>query len=218
MEPGGIDTAESPCYQSRSMDTWNTSHTLLRRACDSTDEDAWADFVAHYQGFIFHVLRQMNIPQAHIEDLAQDILLNLWEKLPRYRQDKARFRTWLGTVVRNAALNHIKKERLRLQRDERFSESQGRMHGGIPATEPELDRIIEREWEVYIVNLAMDRAREAFQGKAIEAFELDRQGLGLEAIAERLGITKASANTLRNRVKNCLLKEIRLLLEERGLQ
>ncbi|VGO20838.1 RNA polymerase sigma factor [Pontiella sulfatireligans] len=195
------------------MDNWNTSYTLLKRACESGDEHAWEDFVTRYRSFIFYVLRQMNIPQSQIDDLTQDILLKLWKNLPSYRQGSTKFRSWLSTVIRNTALNHINREQNRLKRDDHYSENRKSLQG-IPVSKPEIEAIIESEWEIHITNLAMERARKTFQGKAIKAFELSREGKSLDEIAEKLNITRASANTLRNRVKNCLLREIRALVEQ----
>ncbi len=195
------------------MDTWVTSHTLLQRARNANDTDAWTLFVARYKNFIYYVLRQMNIQHADVEDLTQEILLNLWKNLDQYKKEKAKFRTWLGTIIRNTAMRHIQKQQKRKIRDQKSLENQPEIDGML-ISEPDLDRLIEQEWAAYITNLAMERVKEIFRGNAIKVFELSRKGRSLDDIADELGITKASANTLRNRVKNSLMTEIKQLVDE----
>lgn len=78
----------------------------------------------------------------------------------------------------------------------------------------EIDSLIENEWETYITNLAMDRVKKSFQGKAIEAFELGLSGSNAAEIASTTGLSVASVYTLRKRVKRSLLLEVRSLVKE----
>jgi len=47
--------------------------------------------------------------EASRHDLEQEILLNLWRALPRYRGDAA-LRTWMYRIAHNVASRHIHKE------------------------------------------------------------------------------------------------------------
>jgi RNA polymerase sigma-70 factor (ECF subfamily) len=80
--------------------------------------------------------------------------------------------------------------------------------------ESDLDQRIEAEWTTYVANLAMERIRGQFQGRAIEVFELGLDGVPLEEICARTGLTTASAYTLRKRVKKRLFQEIRALIND----
>ena len=40
---------------------WKTRQSLVLRAKDPTDEEAWADFVKYYERFIYHLLHRMNV-------------------------------------------------------------------------------------------------------------------------------------------------------------
>ena len=50
---------------------WNTRQSLLMRAKDPTDEEAWADFVKYYERFIYHLLHRMNLKADDFEDMVQ---------------------------------------------------------------------------------------------------------------------------------------------------
>jgi RNA polymerase sigma-70 factor (ECF subfamily) len=44
----------------------------------------------------------MKVSTSDFDDLVQNVLLKLWRNIASYNPEKARFRTWLGVVVRNA--------------------------------------------------------------------------------------------------------------------
>src|SRR6516162_11806038 len=71
---------------------------------DSRREEAWTVFHSRYRGVILGWCLRRGLPPDGAEDLTQDILLKLFQQLPRYRHDPARgqFRGWLKAVVNNA--------------------------------------------------------------------------------------------------------------------
>ena len=60
-------------------DEFLTRNTLLQRAQNPKDEQAWAEFVSYYETLIFILLRQMNIPYQDCDDLTQAVLA-VWEE------------------------------------------------------------------------------------------------------------------------------------------
>ncbi len=188
-----------------------TRHTLIRRACDTGDQAAWVEFDLIYRRFITFVLGQIGLERDDIDDVTQQILFTLTRDLPGYDPDKGRFRAWLSAVIRHAALAHLHRRR----------SEQARL-GAIVADfsaesldrESDLDQRIESEWTTYVANLAMERIRGQFQGRAIEVFELGLDGVSHEEICARTGLTTASAYTLRKRVKKRLFQEIRALIRD----
>ena len=191
--------------------THTTRHTLIRRACDTGDEAAWVEFDRIYRRFINYVLGQIGVPRDDCDDVTQQILFTLTRDLPGYDREKGRFRAWLSAVIRHAALAYLRRwrsDQARLGRvgADLSSESRDR--------ESDLDQRIEAEWTTYIANLAMERIRGQFQGRAIEVFELGLDGVPLEEICVRTGLTTASAYTLRKRVKKRLYQEIRALIKD----
>lgn len=188
-----------------------TRYTLLQRACDLHDESAWEEFVGHYRRFIFYILRELGVADGDIEDLAQQVLLSLTKDLSSYDQSRARFRTWLSAVIRNAALVHFRKQKSRQERIRVFGEEQS-----IDCMDQasDIDQRIEQEWSAYVANLAMDRVRAVFKGQAIRVFELGLDGLSAAEIAEKTELSVSSVYTLRKRVKKRLYLEIRAVVAE----
>jgi len=191
-----------------------TRHTLLRRACDPCDEEAWGEFVERYRHFIFHVLKEIGVDYDDVEDLCQQILLTLTRDLPGYDRSKAKFRAWLGSVIRHAALAHIRKQRRNHRQLAEYLRETGH---GPAASVPELEALIEQEWVTYIATMALDRVRKVFCGRAVDVFELGLQGLPAAEISERTGLAVSSVYTLRKRVKKRLYLEVRAITSELGL-
>jgi RNA polymerase sigma-70 factor (ECF subfamily) len=198
-------------YSATMTELNQTRYTLLQRACDLHDELAWEEFVGHYHRFIFYILRELGVHPDDIDDLAQQILISLTRDLAGYDRSRARFRTWLGTVIRNAALAHFRKQKNRTARIRVFGEEQGIDCMAQPA---EIDQRIELEWAAYVANLAMARVKYVFQGQAIKVFELGLDGRSAAEIAAATGLSVASVYTLRKRVKKRLYLEIRALVSE----
>ena len=88
-------------------ENWNTQQTLIQRAQNQDDHQAWDDFVSYYESFIKMVLRKAKISLNDEDDLVQKVLLRIWKGLPNYAKEKARFRTWLSTIIRNTVITHI---------------------------------------------------------------------------------------------------------------
>jgi RNA polymerase sigma-70 factor (ECF subfamily) len=191
------------------MDKWNTRQTLLMRAKDPNDQAAWEEFVLFYRDFLKIVIYKINSTHSFSEDFLQAVLLEVWRSLPRFEPDaeRAKFRTWLSTLVRNTVLNQIKKELKQNKiRQEMIPDAQ-------PSV-PELDQMVQREWELHISRLALENISQRFTGKAMDVFNLSLKGKSVDKICAELNITPESAYTLKNRVKKYLVREIKRLRTE----
>ena len=189
----------------------HTRYTLLQRACDLHDERAWEELVGHYRRFIFYILNEMGVSAHEIDDVAQQVLLLLTRDLPGYDRSRARFRTWLSRVIRNAALAHVRKQK---NREKYMTQFQEKLDEGADRQTAEIDERIEQEWAAYVSSLAMEKVREVFKGQAIDVFELGLEGLSASEIAEKTGLSVASVYTLKKRVKKRLYLEIRALVTD----
>src|SRR5215470_12939257 len=75
--------------------------TQLRQ--DPTDQAAWDVFVERYGRHIYRWCRQWKLQDADAEDVTQDILMKLAQKLRAFAYDPSRsFRGWLKTLAHHA--------------------------------------------------------------------------------------------------------------------
>lgn len=77
------------------------------------DIDRFGDLVDRYQGrlvnYLYRLLR--NLDEAH--ELAQEVFFKVYQALDRF-DPKYRFSTWIFRVAQNAAIDQIRKRRLKL--------------------------------------------------------------------------------------------------------
>ena len=189
-----------------------TRQTLLMRAKNRDDEQAWQEFIEIYKPFIFHIINRMNVAYDDREDLAQDVLIRLWEKLGTYDTDKGRFRSWLSFVIRNIVLNHIKKNKSNISKLDRLSNDPSQNPKLKQDFESDIDKMIEDEWKIHISTMAMENIKQLFSGNAIEVFELSLSGISSEEISQRLDIKIESIKVLKSRVKSRYMAEIKRLI------
>src|SRR4029077_16763185 len=75
--------------------------TQLRQ--DPSDQAGWDEFVERYGRHIYRWCRQWKLQDADAEDVTQDILVKLTQKLRAFAYDPSRsFRGWLKTVSHHA--------------------------------------------------------------------------------------------------------------------
>lgn len=190
---------------------WETRHSLLMRAKDPTNDEAWTEFVMYYEKFIYHLLHRLNINADDFYDLVQDILIKLWKNLHSYEKQRAKFRSWLAFVVRNTVYDYFDREGRRSKALKRSHEIENYLR---ETSASEVEEIIEREWIIHVTNLALKRIEKVFSGKAIRVFSLSLDGMSVDDIARELNLQKTSVYTLRNRVKARYIKEVHVLMEQ----
>jgi RNA polymerase sigma-70 factor (ECF subfamily) len=190
---------------SSSKEQWKTRQTLIDRARDPNDSQAWDEFTNYYANFIRMVLMQLRAPQDDLEDLSQTILVKLWQNLSTVKLDRdhARFRTWLGTVIRNTFYTHCSQAASRKRRDTNAATAN--------VVPPDIEDIIETEWRKHIIALVIERLNASFSGKAMDVFTMTLDGKSVDDIASALELTKDSVYVLRNRVQSRFRKEARQL-------
>ncbi len=184
---------------------WATRQTLLQRAQNPDDNQAWEEFISYYHDFIQVLIYKLNFIGDDTDDLTQMILLNLWKNLEKYDKERASFRNWMGVIIRNTTVNYYRKRTNQAKHDsiEVYLDK---------TPQSELDMIIEKEWKSYVCDLAFKKMQQLFSGNAIEVFDLSMQGLSTEAIAEKLELKKDSVYVLKNRVKKKFKEEVRALV------
>ena len=114
------------------------------------DSKAFEELMGRYVIRIFNFSRQYakNIEDA--EDIAQDTFFKAWKYIRRFKKDK-RFKTWLFTIARNTALDHIRKKKISLfsefdntEQDISFSET-------IESSEPLPSELFEKDENINII-------------------------------------------------------------------
>lgn len=185
-----------------------TRKTLLMRVKNRKDQQSWDEFVHYYKPYIYRVIKNAITSHHDCEDLVQKTLVTCWEKLPEYEYDpqRSKFRTWICTIARNYVMKFYRDTG-------RYSDKIDNFGGevGDQLSEPEIEKIAEKEWQLYISNLAWKNISNDFDGNALECFMMMSEGLSAAAVSEKLGITVGSVYVLKKRVTEKLYREINRL-------
>lgn len=97
---------------------------MARPTTDSTDEqlvasalagdrEAFAFLVGRYEGRLVNYLYRLVRGPEDAHDLAQEVFLKIYQALDRF-DPQFRFSTWLFRVAQNAAIDQIRRQRLKL--------------------------------------------------------------------------------------------------------
>ncbi len=190
-----------------------TRITLLGRlGRDPTNQAAWAEFVEHYGSKIYGWCRKWKLQEADAQDVTQNVLLKLSQRLRDFTYDPARsFRAWLKTVTR-CALHDFLESRQRPglgSGDTRV----GELLHNIEARE-DLVKHLEAEFDHEILEKAIQRVRLRVAPQTWQAFALTAlEGLSGAEAAERIPMQVAQVFIAKRRVQKMLQEEIAKLEE-----
>ena len=89
-----------------------TEDTGIIRAVLEGDTESFRLLVQRYQKPVIRMIANL-INDRHIcEDIAQEVFLAAYKKLPSFDPARSSFSTWLFTTARNKSINAIKKRRI----------------------------------------------------------------------------------------------------------
>jgi RNA polymerase sigma-70 factor (ECF subfamily) len=184
----------------------NTSATMLARVQDPADREAWNAFVARYGPRIRQWCRRWNLQDADAEDVTQDVLLRIAQRLRDFRYDPARsFRAWLKTVTRHAWRNYVDHQRRGAASGDSAIQS---LLNAVEAPDTLVEHL-DDEFERAMTEEAMARVRARVAPHTWEAFRLlvFDQLKGAE-VAPRVGMQVAMVYVARSKVQKMLKEEI----------
>src|SRR3984957_11613646 len=143
--------------------------TQLRQ--DPSDQAGWDEFVERYGRHIYRWCRQWKLQDADAEDVTQDILVKLTQKLRAFVYDPSRsFRGWLKTVAHHAWRDFEDGRRRRAQPAAGDSDAQERILT-LEARE-DLARRLDAAFEFELLEAAKARVRLRVAPHTWEAFHL----------------------------------------------
>jgi RNA polymerase sigma factor (sigma-70 family) len=188
-----------------------TSATLLGRVgLGPGDHVAWAKFVDLYGSRIRGWCRRWGLQEADSEDVTQDVLLRLAQKLGAFQYDPSRsFRGWLRTMTQHTLADFLaaRKRQCSGSGDDAVLEQ-------LQSIEARDDLIahLKDQFDSEIVAVASARARARVEPQTWEAFRLTAyDGLSGDDVAARLGMTRATVFKAKSRVLEFLREEIKQL-------
>lgn len=194
-------------------DFYPTRHTLLMKVINGKDEKSWEEFVYYYKKFIYLLTRRLGLGHHDGEEIVQQVLTQLWKKLPDFEyRTGSRFRSFLYTMTYNSVMNLHKKNHREQKRLERAID----LEVWNPELSPknEINSRIEKEWKMYLSNIAFENIKEKFSDNVIRVFEQINRGISVSQISEDEGMPSNTVYVYNNRLTKKLKEEISRLKQE----
>lgn len=168
------------------------SDTALAEHAAAGDPAAQREIFRSLKGTVHATLYRVLGSNEHMEDLLQDVFVEIFRSLPRYRGD-ARLSTWAGPIAARVAFHHLRTKRTR---GEERAQAPVRLHlVGSPEEHAQ-----HREGLQRLYRLLRDMSPE--QHVAFALFALD--GRSIEEVAEMTGVTLVAAKNRISRARRKL--------------
>lgn len=190
------------------MTPLETRKSLIVKLRNTTNELAWRDFVCVYEGFLKQLVRRQGVPDRHVADVTQQILLAIARSIDGWKDDgnAASFRRWLVTVSRNVVIQFMTRER--------------RQTSGVGGTDmlsqllnvaDKPDEQLVRKYQHELVVWAAEQVRHEFLETSWQAFWATViEGQTVDHVASALGVSPGSIYMSRTRI----MARIRKLVAE----
>ena len=187
-----------------------TRVTLLGRlGQDPTDQAAWGEFVERYGRHILRWCRQWKLQDADAEDVTQDILVKLTQKLQHFAYDPSRsFRAWIKTVTQHAWSDFVRAR----HKDPGHNAGSIALVADSAEAQSDLERQLEEAFDRELLEVAMHRIKGRVKPENWEAFRLTAiEGHPGAEAAAKLGMAVAHVFVAKHRIQKMLREEVRIL-------
>lgn len=185
-----------------------TRASLLLRVRDPADREAWEEFVEIYGPVIHRLARHKGMQPADADDVMQQVLWAVARAIERdgYDSQRARFRTWLRRVARNAILNALTRGRPDRASGDSALQALLEDHASPNEADSELLRL-ECRREVF--RRAAQLIQPEFHPATWSAFwQTTVEGRACEDVARELGKQMGSVYAARSRVMRRLQEKV----------
>jgi RNA polymerase sigma-70 factor (ECF subfamily) len=188
-----------------------TSVTLLGQLSeDAGNQVAWDRFVDHYAPKIFRWCRKRGLQDADAEDVTQNVLLKLADKMQTFKYDaQGSFRSWLKTLTQHACSDYLKARQRRAT-----GSGDSAILALLENVEARQD-LVQRLGEAFdleLMDVAARRVRQRVAKHTWEAFQLTAvEGRTGAAAAAKLGMKVATVFAAKCDVQKMLRQEIERL-------
>jgi RNA polymerase sigma-70 factor, ECF subfamily len=165
----------------------------------SKEQTTFLRLLDQYQPALWRLVNAYEQDASRRDDLFQEIALNLWRALPRFRGDSSE-RTWLYRIAHNVAISGMQSRRRTERREKPIADSLDPPHAGAPS-----DELIEAR-EKHEALLAAIRELPALDRGLII---LHLEGLSYHEIEQVAGLSESAIGSRLTRIRGRLTELIR---------
>lgn len=185
-----------------------TTVELLGRLRAGASQGDWADLDRRYRPVAVAVARRIGLSREDADDVSQQAMLEFYAGWQRgeYDPTRGRLRSWIISIVRHRAIDHLRRARLR-------AGWRGDSAVELAVDDAELEGAWDAEWRQAVLAEAIVRLRTTSRAepRTLDAFDrFALQGVPGEVVSEELGIAVDEVY----RIKSRMLRRLREIIEE----
>jgi RNA polymerase sigma-70 factor (ECF subfamily) len=169
----------------------------LIQASIEGDGKAFETLYVRYMDAIYRYIFFRVGDELQAEDLTEETFVRAWEALPKYKQRKYPFSSWLYRIAHNLVIDHYRRKKP-------VPISDGLMRTYSDPVEP-MDRMLDRKQEIRLLVKAVQQLKELEKEIVLLRFV---EGLSHEEISAMVGRSPSSCRVILHRA----LKALRSIL------
>lgn len=198
-----------------------TRWSLIRRIrTDKSDETSWKEFYGIYRKLIYGVARKAGLPHAEAEDVVQETMKSVCEKIERFTPDPSAgsFKSWLLQMARWRIVDQLRKK----TKEPLISGGTGddtaetSMANRIPDTGSlQLDSLLEEGWQRVLYEAALAKVKAEVSPAQYQIFDFAvLREMPVSKVVHALGVSAGQVYLVRHRVLKLIKKQIKALEKE----
>lgn len=195
-----------------------TRQSLLSRLKDWNDQESWKMFFDTYWRLIYSAAVKAGLNDAEAQDVVQETIISVMKSMPsfKYKSQQGSFKSWLLNCTSWRIANQMKKRRPGMVRSRSSASDTSTRTDTIervpdPAG-PELEAIWDHEWELNLMEAALQRVKRKVDPKMYQVYDLYvRKEWPVSRVSHALKVQMPYIYLAKHRVAKLLRKEVELL-------
>jgi len=211
---------DSPTENDEASEWLPTRASLLERLRQWSDNASWQEFFDTYWKLIFRTARATGLKPNDAEEVVQETMIEVARQMPdfRYRPpaEGGSFKQWLRNQTKWRIVDQLRRNQRHAGLSPLDPKTNEPTDGvALESLSSSMDAKWDREWEVTMVEAALQRLKRRVDTRQYQVFYLlEQKEWSAGEVARQLGLSRPAVYTIRFRLR----KQFRTILDEMKLE